>query len=265
MKIGYPGKLFDIPPPSTGMGFANNSDTETLELDNGGRYIYEAPTAFKSFNMSWRSTTPELQPLIDIYNKRYGTKPFYLQDMLGGKGNILPPRWAYGTQLHSVLGGVGEAIPYGEYMTRIQNNRFSNQNPSIKIPLFVGENHYFAVFGLLPASSPMRYRLCNSAGVWSGWTNIPLTPLGGAPTLVCSRVQSQSYEFIEFQVNLTTTSLYIEHMDFSTDDYRSYDNPYRPAIGVGGLKFSNTLDGDLTMLRAQKIGLSVDMTEVAYE
>lgn len=264
MKIGYPGNMFEIPHPSSGMGFSNNSDTETLELDTGGRFVVDKPTTYKSFNMSWRSTTPKLQPLIDIYNKRYGNDPFYVQDMNGGEGNILPARWAYPRQLAAIHGAIGNAT-FSPNFASFRSDRFASSRPSVKVPTFVGKPMYLAVFSFTGnpfTHPPVQYRLWTPSGTVTSWRTAGYTRDNNAPTTVLTREESQYYEFVEIRINLHSANIAIEHMDLSTSDYRSYEQRYRSAEGVGGLKFTNTLDGDLTMLRAQRIGLSVDLTEV---
>jgi len=262
MKIGYPGKMFEIPYPSSGMGFSNNSDAETLELDSGGRFVADKATTFKTFNMSWRSTTPKLQPLIDIYNKRYGSAPFYIQDMNGGEGNILPARWAYPEQLVAIHGASGDAVYSGDH-ARFYGTRFSAQAPSVKIPVLMGKPFYLAVFNnTTRGDMPIQYRLWDEYGRADDWKPCRYTKVGEAPAVVVDRTLSQLVEFIEIRVNLDGNNHSIYHMDLSTSDYRSFDYPYRSAEGVGGLKFTNVLDGELTMLKAQRIGLSVDLMEV---
>jgi len=262
MKIGYPGALFDIPAPSSGMGFANNSDTETLQLDTGGRHVVETPTTYKSFNMSWRSYSDKLQPLIDIYNKRYGTGPFYIQDMHGGEHNILPPRWAYPRQLVAIHGAAGGATFYGGY-ANFRDNKFAGSAPTLLVPLIKGKPMYLAVFkpNVSFTHAPVKYRLYAADGSSGAWQDAPYTLRGNAPVTVCSREDSQRYEFVELKINLGS-EIAITHMDLSTSDYRAWEDYYRSATGVGACKFTNTLDGDLTMLKAKRIGLSVDITEV---
>lgn len=263
MKIGYPGNMFEIPAPIAGMGFSNNSDTETFELDSGGRFIVDKPTSYKSFNWSWRSKTQLLQPLIDIYNKRYGTGAFYLQDMEGGEGNILPARWAYPSQLAAIHGACGRAKFFGGWAV-FDSNRFSNQAPTLLVPLIEGKPMYLAVFPNLQSRTdvPVKYRLHEFDGTTTGWYDCPYTLDGQAPEEVINRTQSQIYEFVELKINLDGAQHIIKHMDLSTSDYRSFENTLRSATGVGGLRFSNVLDGELNMLRTQRIGLSVDVTEV---
>lgn len=268
MKIGFPGNMFEIPAPSAGMGFSNNSDTETLELDTGGRYVADTPTTYKSFNMSWRSNTDKLQPLIDIYNKRYGTRPFYIQDMHGGEGNILPARWAYPAQLVAIHGATGGAALQDDLGAYFRNVKFRANQPTLKVPTFEGKPLYLAVFPHPTVTTythnPMGYRKFDiRTGEWSSWASVPYTKIGSAPTTILTRADSQYIQFIELRVNLGGT-IYITGADLSTSDYRSWDNPRRSAVGVGACKFTNVLDGDLTMLKAKRVGLSADITEVQY-
>lgn len=267
IRVGYPGNVFEIPAPSTGMNFNNNSDTEVSELDSGGRFIYDKPTTFKTFNMGWVTVTPSIQPLIDMYNKRYGRKPFYLQDLRAGEGNILPARWAYSYQLAHVFGLQGQPKIYddgmGPYVGFTGARYLTDNPPTVPIMLFEGKNHYLMPFGSRSGSAGVRYRLHNkTTRVWTTWTTVA-PKASGAPYTVCTAVETNTYDFIEIGLALANNSnLILEHMDFSTTDYRSSDTPKRYSEGVGALKFTNTLDGELVMLRAQRIGLSVDMTEV---
>lgn len=267
IRVGYPGKVFEIPAPSTGMNFGNNSDTEVTELDSGGRFVYDKPTTFKTFNMSWNTVTPSVQPLLDMYNKRYGRKPFYLQDMRCGAGNILPARWAYSYQLAHVFGiqgqpkVLGTADPYVQFI----GNRYTSTTPPTTVHmLHEGKAHYLAPFGTRTGTCGVRYRRYNKlTDAWTGWTTLAPIAVGTAPYTVCTALETNTYDFIEIGLDLKAgATLTLNHMDLSTTDYRSDENPLRHSEGAGGLKFTNSLDGELTMLRAQRIGLSVDMTEV---
>ena len=264
IRIGYPGMIFDIPAPSSGMGFSNHSDSEVVELDSGGRFIHNKPTAYQCLNMSWRSTTPALQPLIDIYNRRYGNSPFHIQDLRGGEGNLLPARWAYSYQLAHVAGAYGSpqviSSEGGYPLAWFTGNGFAHKRIATRIMLVQGKDHYLAPFG---TGTGVSYRLFNKDTLaWE--TGIAVAPItrGAAPVKVCTALQTEKYEFIEIYLSLGTGFLQLYHMDFSTTDYRSWENDLRPGIGYGGLSFTNELGGELTMLRGQKIGLSVDMTEV---
>lgn len=268
IRVGYPGNVAEIPAPSTGMAFGTTSDNEVSELDSGGRYIYEKPTTFKTFNMSWQTVTPKIQFLLDMYNKRYGNIPFYLQDMRGGEGNILPARWAYTYQLAHLYGLQGQpkvTVSSGLPVVTFTGNRYAGTTPpSVTVMLIEGKPHYLMPFGSRSGTSGVQYRRHNQlTNLWTAWTTLAPQASGTAPYTVCTALETTTYNFIEISLDLKANStLRLDHMDFSTTDYRSSETPMRHSEGVGALRFTNSLDGDLTMLRAQKIGLSVDMTEV---
>lgn len=268
LRIGYPGNVFEIPAPSSGMNFGTTSDNELSELDSGGRYIYEKPTTFKTFNMSWRTVTPAVQPLIDMYNKRYGNKAFYVQDLRCGEGNILPARWAYSYQLAYVFGLQGQPKVLegsnGPYVRFTSSRYLANVQPSVTIMLHEGKPHYLMPFGSRTGTSAVRYRLYNKlTKTFGSWVSVAPLASGTAPYTVCSALETNTYSFVEIGLDIKASStLNLEHMDFSTTDYRSSELVRRHAEGTGALRFTNSLDGELVMLRAQRIGLSVDMTEV---
>lgn len=270
VRIGYPGQVFEIPAPSSGMGFSSNSDVEVIELDSGGRFVHNKPTTYQTLNMNWRSTTPALQPLLDIYNKRYGRTPFHIQDMRCGEGNLLPARWAYSYQLAHVAGAYGrpqviESVG-GVPTASFTGNEYSNGTPpGVRVMLVPGKNHYFAAFGANGAgTSRIGYQKFNKVTkTWTAAQYINTIAQGAAPTVVCTALETETYDFIYFFLSLSAIGfIQLYHMDFSTTDYRSYEFGLRPGEGYGGLQFTNELGGELTMLRGRKIGLSVDMIEV---
>lgn len=267
IRVGYPGLVFEIPAPSSGMGFSNHNDVEVTELDSGGRSIYSKPTTYQSLNMSWLSTTPALQPLIDMYNKRYGRQPFYLRDLRGGEGNILPARWAFSHQLAYVAGAQGWPTVTqndGEVpAVTFSNNAFLDKPIAVRIMLVPGKDHFLAPFGSAGTGASILYKKFNkNTKVWEAGGSVLPMALGTAPVKVCTALETDTYDFIEISLGLSASFLQLYHMDFSTTDYRSHETPLRPGIGYGGLEFTNELGGELTMLRTQRIGLSVDMTEV---
>lgn len=267
MRIGFPGMVAEVPYPATGMGFGNTSDNEVTELASGGRHIYNAPTTFKSFNMSWRGKSPNLQPLLDLYNRRYGNKAFHLIDPNITTGNLLPPRWAYSYQLAHVAKGQGQ--PYVDDVVFPPQAVFNDKAwglyaPAIRIMVQEGRSHYLKAFGTRTGSAGVRFRLHNpSTMTWGSWTTHVPTMTVSAPQTVLTALNSTTYDFIELQLVVPSgATLRLEHMDFATDDYRAYENPKRSGQGVGALRFTNTLDGELVSSAIERIGLSVDMTEV---
>lgn len=267
MRIGFPGMISEVPYPASGMGFGNTSDNEVTELANGGRHVYNAPTTFKSFNMTWRSKTSNLQPLLDLYNRRYGNKAFHILDPNNTTGNLLPPRWAYSYQLAHIARGQGQ--PFVDNVVFPPQSVFNDKAwggypPAIRIMVQEGRDHYLKAFGTRTGAAGVRYRLHNPYAMsWGSWTTHVPTMALNAPQRVLAAIDSPNYDFIELQpVVPSGGSLSLEHMDFATDDYRSYDAPKRPGQGVGALRFTNTLDGELVSSAIERIGLSVDITEV---
>ena len=97
--FGVPGNIQEIPAPKSGMGFDNSTDVEVTNLVSGGRSVYRAPTAFKTFNMTWAGNAAALKHLIDLYNGQFGPGPFYLTDPTMNQENVLPSRWSNAWQL----------------------------------------------------------------------------------------------------------------------------------------------------------------------
>lgn len=103
--FGLPGNVQVIPYPESGMGFDNTVDAEVTNLLSGGRSVFRPPTAFKAFNMSWKSNTAGLAPLLDMYNGEYGQGPFFMNDPTASQNNCLPARWANSWQLAHLSNG----------------------------------------------------------------------------------------------------------------------------------------------------------------
>lgn len=270
MQIGFPGKLLEIPFPATGMGFASNNDVEVTELDNGARHVRNAPVSFKTFNMSWRAKTPSLQPLVDLYNRRYGNRSFYLLDPNLRHDNMLPARWASAYQLAHTSAGQGQPLVVTEgriYPQVVFNGKgWTFAPPSVRLILTKGRDHYFKAWGSRTGIAGVQYRTHNPTTLlWGAWTTVAPTMAEDAPVKVVQASQTMAADFIEFRLNVPNgDTLTLEHMDFSTEDYRAFEDKRRPGNGVGALRFTNTLDGELVSARIQRIGLSVDMTEVEY-
>lgn len=268
IKIGFPGRVWDIPAPASGMGFSNVSGAETSQMWQGTNHVANTPVSYKTFSPSWRSWTSKLQPLVDIYNKRYGNKEFFILDPLNTEGNLLPPRWAYSWQLAYCTAGQGQ--PYVDEVSSLVPRAVFNDKgwfvaPSVKVMTSKGLPLYLKAWGSYTGTARVIVRKHTGGGVWSAWQNILPTLTDDAPTVVLTASESQTVDFVEvsLQVNVGAT-LTLEHMDLSTTDYRSHEDKRRPGQGVGALRFTNTLDGELVSARIQRIGLSVEMSEVEY-
>lgn len=268
MRIGFPGLISEVPYPLTGMGFGNNGDVETTELASGGRHIHQSPTTHKTYSLSWSAKTSGLQPLVDLYNRRYGNQILFIQDPNNVGGNMLPPRWAYSYQLAHQSSGQGQ--PYIDTVAFPPEVVYNDKGwgaypPGHTSMLIPGKDHYLKVWGTRTGASGVRWRVHNATTrVWTAWAIHVPTATNTAPQLVCSAANTAIYDFMQMEVYVPTGStLRLSGMDFSTSDYRTV-TARRPGEGVGGLRFSNNLDGTLVSSRIERIGLSVEMTEVEY-
>lgn len=272
LYVGMPGRVFEIPAPASGMGFTHDVTAFNTRLDGGGRAIDRAPVSLKAFNMSWRDSHPKLQPLIDLYNQRYGRKPFYMHDPTMVKGNMLPPRWAYCWQLPYIMHGQGQPILVPESESTYPTAEFTGNGwffnrPALKIMLKPGYNYRLKAFGDVPGSAGTGIRV-RKHHKDTGWETTPTVvqpspSQSDAPTVVVTASESQHYDFVELSLNVDSGDVMrLWHMDFSGEDYRSAENPMRPGEGVGALKFTSAVDGELIMRRNMRVGMSADFEEV---
>ena len=72
MLFGPIGRQVEVPWPLSGMGSDVNLYTETTELLSGEVSVYRAPVTYKTYNMSWKTSSQKLQPMIDVYSGVYG-------------------------------------------------------------------------------------------------------------------------------------------------------------------------------------------------
>lgn len=266
MRVGFPGKVFEVPYPESGMGFNTEGTTELTDLYTGGKHVRLAPTTYKTFNMSWSTWADDMQGLVDLYNKRYGNRAFYLTDPLA-KGNLLPARWAYSYQLAHIARGQG--TPSVDTAALVPKSVFtdkfwSSEYLTTRVLLVPDKDHYLKVWGTGTGTAGIRYRLHSATaapGTWGAWsTLVPDMVDATAATLVCPAANTATNDFIELQVYVPVGStLSLTHMDLGNT---AGVITQRPAEGVGALRFTNTLQGELVSSRIRRIGMSVDVTEV---
>lgn len=266
MRVGFPGKVFEVPYPESGMGFNTEGNSEVTDLFSGGRHVRLAATTYKTFNMSWSAWSDDMQGLVDLYNKRYGNRAFYLTDPQA-TGNLLPARWAYSYQLAHVARGQGTPtidtsalVPKSVFTDKF----WSSEYLTTRVLVQTGQDHYLKVWGTRTGSAGIRYRLHGASaapGTWGSWnTLVPDMVDATAATLVCSAATSETTDFIELQVYVPSGgTLSLSHMDLGNT---AGVTTQRPAEGVGALRFTNTLQGELVSSRIKRIGMSVDVTEI---
>lgn len=183
MYFGVPGNIQEIPAPKSGMGFDSNTDVEVTNLVNGGRSVYRAPTAYKTFNMTWQTSSDRLRHLIDLYNGQFGPGPFYISDPTANQENVLPARWSSSWQLAHQSNGwcrpiidTDDGIPVTPMPTVYNTNRYvifkqvaAGANVKlegvvrtrlIRIP---GKGYYLSVAGSATGGAAIKVRGFSSA------------------------------------------------------------------------------------------------------
>jgi len=281
MYFGVPGAIEEIRCPESGMGFVSNVDSESIELVSGGRSVYRAATAFKTFNMSWAANSDKLRHLIDCYNGQFGRGPFYFTDPTASQKNILPPRWSNAWQLGHQSNGWGRPtiVPWpasqvpNAYQYKTNKRVTFRQAPvgstaptqgiirtrHIRIP---GKSYYFNGQGTATGGAGVRVRAYDA--FTDTWDLMATPALNGTITEVVSSVNT-SYSMIELDVYLPLGStLMLYGLTLGTENYQVTDvNNFMPAgQGVGAVNFGSTADGSLVSARIDRIGLSLDFTEV---
>lgn len=282
MYFGVPGNIQEIPYPLTGMGLDSTVDTEVVELVSGGRSVYRAPTAFRSLNMTWRSSAANLAHLIDMYNCQWGPGPFYFTDPGVNQLNILPPRWSNCWQLaHQANGWCRPLIddndgwPLTAAYTTAQTDRYLKLTQaaagasvltqgvlrfrSIRIP---DKGYYLAMAGSATGGAGIRVRgLNNGTGVWDLITTF--TTFTGVPTEVINPA-NVTYSMIELDIYMPLGStLTLKGLALSHIVYNGSNTTWMPrGSGVGAVQFDNTAGRELVSTTIDRIGLTLSATEV---
>ena len=265
------------------MSFVSTTDNEVTELVSGGRSVYRAPTAFKTFNMSWKSGSAGLNHLINLYNGQFGPGPFYLTDPTASQANVLPPRWSNAWQLAYQANGwckpVVTAWPASQVPNPYQyqtNRRVTfRQAPvgtsnvpvegvlktrHIRIP---GKAYRLNAQGTTTGGAGIRVRGYNAST--DSWTLVTtFTAINGTSAEVIPASNS-TYSMIELDIYMPLGStLMLYGMTLGTVDYATVSPSefMPPGQGVGAVQFTSTSDGNLVSSVIDRIGLSLDFTEV---
>lgn len=278
--FGVPGNVQEIPAPKSGMGFDSNSDIEVTNLVSGGRSVYRAPTAFKTFNMNWAGTSNQLRHLIDLYNGQFGPGPFYVTDPAMNQENVLPTRWSMCWQLAHQANGwcrpvidTDDGIPVTPNTNVMRTDRYvvfkqAAAGSSVKLEKVVrtrvirvpGKDYYLAVAGSATGGAGIKYRTFSSAtNTWSAGTLF--TTFTGAPTSIIT-VADTTTTMIEIDLYMPLGStLTLKGMCLGTVNTRA--GVWMPVgQGVGPIQFGDNTGGELVSSTIDRIGLSLQFTEV---
>lgn len=289
MKLGPLGRMVELPYPDSGMGFENNADVEVTELVGGGRAIYREPVTFKSFDMSWTGGLRRgraLKPLIDLFNGAYISAPddgqlLYMIDPMAGEENLLPARWATSWQLAYCANGIHRpqlvSVTRSTYPSRravkftsasVSTAEALSRHLEVNVPLEKGRVPFFNVWGSSTANSGIDVRLRNaSTGLWEAPVRrLPASDVAGVPLALMTEENALEGKYDAAKLAIMVEhggTLTLEHMALGyTWDYRSEETAFVPGEGVGALQFTGNLGGSLNSVTIDRIGLSVNLTEV---
>ena len=278
--FGLPGNVQEIPAPKSGMDFSSNSDSEVTNLVSGGRSIYRAPTAYKSFSMSWGANSSQLRNVIDLYNGSFGPGPFYITDPTMNQENVLPARWSMCWQLAHQANGwcrpiidSDDGIPVTPNTNVMRTDRYvifkqATAGATVKLEKVVrtrlirvpGKSYYLAVAGSATGGAGIKYRtFSDSTNTWSAGTLF--TTFTGAPTSIITGADVTT-SMIELDLYLPLGStLTLKGMCLGTVNTRA--GVWMPVgQGIGAVQFGDTAKGELVSSVIDRIGLSLDFTEV---
>lgn len=279
MYFGVPGNIQEIPYPVSGMGFDTTADTEVTNLVSGGRSVYRAPTTFKTFNQTWRNTSANLKHLIDMYNGQFGPGPFYITDPTVSQQNVLPSRWSNAWQLAHQSGGwcrpvvATETAPLTMLNTVYRTNRkvtFTQAAAGSSAPVegvvrtrlirVPGKSYYIAASGTATGGAAIKVRAFNSTtNLWV--LHDTFTTFTGVSTLTLSNANT-TYTMLELDLYMPLGStLVLRGIALGTEAATA--GTWMPVgQGVGAVQFTNTAGGELVSSTIDRVGLSLDFTEV---
>lgn len=246
MMFGPIGRQVEVPWPLSGMGSDVNLMTETTTLLSGEQAVYRAPVSYRTYNMSWRSTSTQLQPFIDVYSGVYGVGPYYITDPVAAAqgDNLLPAKWAASHLLAHVCNGWGDptftaqtTTPEGLQVTFTGSSDYPDDFPNpIVVPVVPGQPLLLSAWGFYSGFAGISvYRYYKSTGEWTLFQSYKPTNTADAPLQVVSKTQSEAGDIVAVKlVPHVPTGEYLKlrHMDLAVNDYRDY-TPYLYGRGPG--------------------------------
>lgn len=270
MLFGPIGRMLPIPYPESDMAWDFNKDSEESALIDGGRHVYEAPTTFKRYKLEYKGNTPDLQNLVDIYNGVYGKGPYYLLDFNLKEGNLLPTRWASSYLLGHVAGSWcapswGQNLTgslSGSEVTFTNLGQFPVAGISQIVAAYPGQPAYLHLWGTRTGTAVVQTSLLNAAtGIWTAAVDhIPSATPSEVEIISAAEGIANTYSAIKLQLNCPSGStLTLDHINLSTLTGQS---TRKPGLGVGGVSLTSSLSGNIVTKRFDRIGLSLDLTEV---
>lgn len=269
MLFGPLGRMIPVPYPEAGMGWDRGRDVEVTNLVSGGRHVYEAPTPFLSYKLTYSGGTADLQNIVDIYTGVYGKGPYYLVDFNYTEGNILPTRWASAYMLRHVAGswanpaGVpSTAALSGEAVTFTNLGQFPDTGISQIVATVPGAPAYLRLWGTRTGSAAVKVSLLsNATGTWTTPVAcVPSASPGQVAIISAADGAANTYSAIKLELFVPSGStLTLDHINLTGS---TADSTPMPGMGVGAVSFTENLSGNIQTKRFDRIGLSLGLVEV---
>lgn len=269
MLFGTLDHMQPIPYPESGMGWDFARDTEETALLSGGRHVYEAPTPYKKFSLTYKGGTAGLQHIIDTYTGVYGRGPYYALDFNYAGGNQLPTRWASAYMLKEIAGGwcaplvapAPNALA-GEAVTFTNLGLFPELGESLILPCVPESPTYLRIWGSRTGTAAVQVSLRNaSTGEWGSSTEyVPTSSATEAVIISPEDGIAGTYNAIKLRLRVPAGGT------LTLDHFNLMDTPgvipQKPGLGVGGMKFTTALSGNIQTKAFDRIGLALDLVEV---
>jgi hypothetical protein len=269
MLFGPLEHMLEVPWPQTGMGWNQAQDVETTPLLSGGRHVYTAPTPFRSYSLNYKGGTAGLQNIVDLYTGVYGPGPFYLNEFNYTAGNLLPTRWASAYMLGYVAGSwcaplvqISTAALAGRAATFTNLGQFPAEGISQIIASVPDTPAYLHLWGTRTGTAAVRTSLREAAtGNWTApVAHAPSATPGQSVLISAAEGTGNVYSAIKLELFVPAgSSLTLDHINVTGI---SGNNVRMPGLGVGAVKFSSDLSGNIQTKRFDRIGLSLDLIEV---
>lgn len=236
MLFGPIGRQVSVPWPQSGMGQDSNLYTETTDLLSGEQSVYRAPVTYKTFHMSWKGNSTQLQGIIDCHTGIYGNGPYYITDPMGaGQGtNLLPAKWAASHLLQYIVNGWCSPVitpqmntPERRQVTFTGNADHADYCPqSIIVPVVPKQPLYFRAWGTYTGAARMAVsRYTASTNTWSAYTLYAPTLSSDAPWNVVTQAEANAGDIQAVKITLYvpgSDTMTLQHLDLAINDYRYY-------------------------------------------
>lgn len=170
---------------------------------------------------------------------------------------------------------------------------------SMVVPCLPGSVLYYTSWGTRTGTAAVKvFRYFRSTGTWVLHSSQVPTLTNDAPVLLVSQAEADAGDIVAVKVQLTVpdgSTLTLQHLDIAVNDYRTYtpyaynlpvlypaltlypgmvlypagpglpQSVFRSGKGTGPVQFTGNIGGELTSAVIDRIGLSLDISEVSRD